>query len=252
MNPEKIKSAVIMAAGLGTRMRPLTDRMPKPLAEINGIPLIETSIKAMRCSGIEKIAVVTGYLGEQLAYLAEKYGNLSIVRNDNYASMNNISSVHAAFNAGFLNENSYICEGDLFIADPDVFSCDMPYENSSAVSAYFARPVNEPEYGDWGFLTDEGSLRINRIKGPERRFCRFGMIGISAWLTGDLEMLRDRVNSMMDTADGRASFWDEAADSLISEGMDVFVKPVSDGAVIEIDTVAELEELRQAYKDKKI
>lgn len=58
--------AMILAAGYGKRMRPLTDRTPKPLLEAGGRPLIEYHIEALRDAGVGDIVINTGWLGEQL------------------------------------------------------------------------------------------------------------------------------------------------------------------------------------------
>jgi len=58
--------AMILAAGYGKRMRPLTDHTPKPLLEAGGKPLIQHHIESLREAGIEDLVINTGWLGEQL------------------------------------------------------------------------------------------------------------------------------------------------------------------------------------------
>lgn len=60
------QQAVILCGGLGTRMRPLTDSMPKPMVSINGRPFLEYLIGQMREQGIRRVLLLTGYLGETI------------------------------------------------------------------------------------------------------------------------------------------------------------------------------------------
>ena len=57
--------AILLAAGMGTRLRPLTLDTPKSLIEVNGRPLLERQIEFLRERGVEEIIEVTGYLAEK-------------------------------------------------------------------------------------------------------------------------------------------------------------------------------------------
>ena len=58
--------AIILAAGRGERLRPLTDKVPKPLTEINGEPLIERHVKRLSESSFEEIVINLSYKGDQI------------------------------------------------------------------------------------------------------------------------------------------------------------------------------------------
>src|SRR5690606_41850431 len=60
------RRAMVLAAGLGKRMRPLTDHTPKPLIEIAGKPLLDWGLDALRDAGVETAVVNTHYLGDQI------------------------------------------------------------------------------------------------------------------------------------------------------------------------------------------
>jgi bifunctional UDP-N-acetylglucosamine pyrophosphorylase/glucosamine-1-phosphate N-acetyltransferase len=61
--------AVVMAAGEGTRLRPLTERWPKPILPIDGRPVIATLLRELAAAGCRRVYVVTGYLAEQVEEL---------------------------------------------------------------------------------------------------------------------------------------------------------------------------------------
>ena len=66
---------MILAAGLGTRLRPLTDRTPKPLIPVAGVPMLERVARRLIAAGAARLIVNTSHLGEQVeAFLREKDG----------------------------------------------------------------------------------------------------------------------------------------------------------------------------------
>lgn len=75
-----VESAMILAAGLGTRLRPLTDERPKPLVEVLGTPLVCFSLEHARRAGARKVALNTHHLHPAVERaLGERYGELELV-----------------------------------------------------------------------------------------------------------------------------------------------------------------------------
>lgn len=64
LEPYRVKRAIFIAAGMGTRMMPITLSCPKPLVRVNGVRIIDTLIDACVDAGIEEIIVVRGYMRE--------------------------------------------------------------------------------------------------------------------------------------------------------------------------------------------
>ncbi len=68
--PGKIKKAMVLAAGYGTRLKPLTDRLPKPLIPVAGKPMLEYALDRLRVYGIEEVVINVSHLKEQLTAYA--------------------------------------------------------------------------------------------------------------------------------------------------------------------------------------
>ena len=115
----KIENAIIMAAGLGTRMRPLTNTIPKPLVKVNGRRMIETIIQRLNKNGINDITIVTGYLADKFNFLSNKYSGVKLINNPYYQKYNNLSSLYVARHE---LKNTIILDGDQLINDLDVLN----------------------------------------------------------------------------------------------------------------------------------
>ncbi|MEO7564801.1 MAG: nucleotidyltransferase family protein [Sphingomicrobium sp.] len=77
------KTAMIMAAGLGTRMRPLTEHVPKPLIAVQGKPLLDHALDRLSAAGVSKVVINVHYLADVMeAHLAEYSGGLEVVVSD--------------------------------------------------------------------------------------------------------------------------------------------------------------------------
>ena len=77
----KVERAIIMAAGLGNRMHPVTLTTPKPLVKVNRTRMIDTVIDGLHQNGIYEIYVVVGYLKEQFADLEKEYSGVKLIEN---------------------------------------------------------------------------------------------------------------------------------------------------------------------------
>ena len=107
--------AVILAAGKGERLGEITDRIPKPMVEVNGVKLIDNLINALISNQIKQIIVVTGYLHDELAKNLHQFKDkvdLKIIENEIYATTNNIYSLWKA--EKYLRNGFFLFEADIF------------------------------------------------------------------------------------------------------------------------------------------
>lgn len=230
-------NAILMASGLGTRMRPLTNTTPKPLIKVAGKPMIETVIDALINSKVEKIFVVVGYLGEQFGYLTEKYSNVRIIKNPDYMTINNISSIYYAADV-LLNGDCFICEADLFISDKNIFNIYEKY------SGYFGKMVNAHS-DDWvfdvgldGYITRVGKVGDNQ----------YNMVGLSYFTLNDAKILSQSIKDAYGKDGYENLFWDDVVNNNLDK-LKLKIHPVSENQIVEIDTVEELEQINKEVQN---
>ena len=228
--------AILMAAGLGSRMRPLTDKLAKPLVPVLGRPLIETVIAALVKRGVAEIYIVVGYRKEQFRPLLEKYPNVRLIENPEYRTKNNIGSVAVAAEQ-MASADCFVCEADLFVPSENLLC--RPLDRSG----YFGKFL-PGRSEDWVFETSGG--RITRIgKGGDD--C-FNMVGISFFRQPDAERIALAVRDAAQKPENAQLFWDDIVDRLVRDGLDLVVHEVHPGEVVECDTVDDLKNLEASLK----
>ena len=125
----RVKNAIILAAGFGSRCVPLTYETPKGLLEVYGKPMIERQIEQLHDKGIVEIIVVVGYMKEKFDYLIDKYG-VKLVYNPEYATKNNLASLYHCMEH---LDSSYLLMSDNWIEE-NIFN---PFEARSWFSCLY-------------------------------------------------------------------------------------------------------------------
>jgi histidinol-phosphate/aromatic aminotransferase/cobyric acid decarboxylase-like protein/choline kinase len=112
--------AIILAAGYGHRMRPLTDQLHKTLLQVNGREIIWRLVASLSQRGVSDMVVVTGYRAEELSnFLLGAFPEVefTFVHNDRFLETNNIYSLALAFEAVTVDQDVLLIECDLVIED---------------------------------------------------------------------------------------------------------------------------------------
>ena len=135
-----VRRAVILAAGKGERLRPLTDALPKCLVELNGEPLLLRSLRSLARQGIGEVVIVVGYKGELIRLrVGEQFEGMSVTYVDapDYASTNNIRSLWEA--RATLDCDLLLLEADLVFDDEVIASVLRAPASAAAVAPYHDR-----------------------------------------------------------------------------------------------------------------
>lgn len=130
----QIKTAVIMAAGLGTRFGNMVRTMPKGFIEVGGMPMVIRSIETLISCGIDKIIVGTGYHKESYEKLAEKYPQIQCCFSERYAETNSMYTLYNSREA-IGNDSFILLESDLVFEKKAITALlDSEWENIMLVS----------------------------------------------------------------------------------------------------------------------
>ena len=84
LEPYRVRRAIFIAAGFGSRLVPITLNTPKPLVRVRGQRIIDSLLDAVVAAGIEEIYIIRGYLSEQFDQLLYKYPNIKFIENPAY------------------------------------------------------------------------------------------------------------------------------------------------------------------------
>jgi len=90
----KVKTAVILAAGLGSRLKEITRDKPKGFIVLGEGPLIEQSVRKLEAVGIERIIIGTGYLADQFKRLSERWPGIECIKNEKFADTGSMYTLY--------------------------------------------------------------------------------------------------------------------------------------------------------------
>lgn len=234
MKMHKVKRAIIMAAGIGKRMQPVTFTIPKPMVKVNGTRMIDTVIDALHDQGIYEIIIVVGYLKEQFEILKTKYDGITIVENPYYNEFNNISSLYVA--REYL-EDVIILDGDQIIYDSTIVRAD--YEKSGYNAVW-----TEGKTDEWLMQVDNGKVISCSRDGGEKGW---QLYSISRWTSDDGKKLRKYLEYEFEVRKNSQIYWDDVAMFFHFEDFDLGIMEMSNDSIVEIDNYEDLVAIDKSY-----
>lgn len=233
LEPYRVKRAIFIAAGFGSRLVPITLNTPKPLVKVHGKRIIDSLIDACLEAEIKEIYIVRGYLGEQFDQLLYKYPMIKFLENPKYNEANNIGSAYIARD---LIKNSYVLEADLLVSNPKIIK---KYHYTSDVLGIY-----KDRSDDWVLTTDkDGFVDEEKIGGLN---CH-QMVGIYYISEADGVRLAKDIESTFLAPGGKEKYWETVINQVHKGEYKVHVIPCFDEDVIEIDTFNELKAIDPAY-----
>ena len=230
-----VQRAIIMAAGIGKRMQPISLHTPKPLISVNGTRMIDSVIGALHQNGIYEIYVVVGYLKEQFAPLAQQYAGVTLIENPYFDTCNNISSLYAA--REHLSD-VIILDADQLIVDPSVLHPDFERSGYNAI-----RCCGHTD--EWLLQVQNGIVTSCSRNGGEDGWQLFS---VSRWNRQDGARLKMHLEFEFEVKQNRQIYWDDVALFCHPEAYSLGICPMQAGDVLEIDSVAELAAIDPTYK----
>lgn len=229
--------AIIVAAGEGNRLRPLTENRPKALIDIGDSSLIARSIGILQDEGVSDIGLVVGYRGEMIKeHLAEF--KITWFLNPLYQSTNNMASLRLAL--PFIKEDFLYLHSDL-IYDPQLLQ-QIVVDKNPEVLLVERKACNEEDMKvkvEGGVLVESGKeIPLTESFGE--------WTGIAKFSSSFAEVLLERIAILMEQ--GHQQAYDTLAFSeLARDGHTISIAEFAGLPWVEIDTWEDLEQARQLF-----
>ena len=235
----EITRAIIMAAGKGTRMHPITETIPKPLIRVHGKRMIDTIIDALHENGIYEIYVVVGYLKEAFKNLPDEVKGITLIENPYFDTCNNISSLYVA--KDYIS-NAIIIDGDQIITDSTILFTEFINSGYNCV-------WQENDSKEWMLTLDDRFkvLSCSRNGGNHA----WQLYGISRWTTEDGMKLKELLELEFKEKKNTQIYWDDIAMFKHFDRFNLHGYPMHEGSVKEIDSLDELIEEDNSYRSYK-
>jgi choline kinase len=238
--------AVILAAGNATRMRPLTDDLPKCLLHVGGKPILQRVIENVVAAGVYQIGLVIGYKAEAIRSFVKEhfpFHRIRFIVNPKYESTNNAFSLLMAHEFVLNKANPAAVPQDLMLLDADIlfppellpFLLSQPSLNKLAVRT--EGPHDEEEVR---VKTDPRGNILSIGKAVPLGETLGESVGIEVLSSVAARRLFGILEERVRAGEGRTEFYEASFQAMIDEGIQLDAVDVSRFPSVEIDTPDDL------------
>ncbi len=224
---------LILAAGIASRLKPLTNNTPKCLLDVGNKPILERMIINLVENNITDLIIVTGYLGSKIEnFVNEKFPDLKVnfIHNEIYDKTNNIFSLWLAKEV-LENESFILLDSDI-IFDKGIISLLINSEFENALALKTEIELGEEEI-KVKLASDGSILEISKEVEPSEAAGE--SIGIEKFSSDFGTRLFNILDDMIIDRGLENVFYEQAFSEAIEKGDKIFAVPVGDNYCMEID-----------------
>lgn len=252
-NPTKIRDAILLVAGVGSRLRPLTDELPKCLLEVGGVPLLIRLLRQLHNHGIEHAVLATGYLEPKIRACVAGYSgipNITICNNPNYAQTNNAESLRMAMPP--LHGRPFIlCDGDILVKTSGWLGDLLAHEHDNVLAMISPEAMGDEEMKialEPGNAPVAERVVVGLSKSLDPAHSAGESLGVQTIGASFHQPLLQRLEQM--SPDEKAdSYYEDIFAEMMGHEHAFYAHQVPVDYWTEIDTVEDLEYARSLYAD---
>lgn len=240
---KKVDKALVLAAGLGTRLAPITDNKPKALVQVNGKPIIMKQIENLIENGITDITIVSGYKADVLERaIHANYPEINMIESIEFATTNNMYSAYLGLRAMFPDGNMapfYMMNADVYF-DSSVITAIKKDTRKNLIVVDYGRYIEE----SMKVMEKDGKLMAisKQISSKDALGCsidvyRFAKDGGQAFYDKCVEYIENK---------NILNKWSEVALNDVMKKVDFYACPIK-GRWLEIDNYDDLKAAEKLF-----
>jgi choline kinase len=232
-----VELSVILAAGVGSRLRPLTDSVPKCLVPVAGVPILRRALELQAALGVRRAAIVTGWKHDAVAAAVAAWQlpvEIELIENAAFDTTNNEYSLYSA---------ARVAEGRAFV----LYDGDIVFERAvmdrvlaGTVTTLALRPATDMGAEEMKVIVDDAG-RVTAIgKDLDPRLCAGEVPGVTRFDAHASARLFTLVRERVEQRGLRNAWYEAALAELVAAGEPMAVVDVGDAYLAEIDTLEDL------------